>query len=250
MGNEMLSKIDTKKKASCMMAHETSQELTRDNFKLAFLRCEVFEVKPAVDRWIKYWNVRLSILGEEKAFLPLTLEGAMKGNEKAVSSPYFTMAEGTTDPDGRAIFLQDFREEKGDLSDDELLVAVFYHCHIFLSNELAQKKGTVIYMRCLESFFDGRQSLWKKFSRFDGAFPARVSALHIVDPPRFIKVLVTVMKMVLGKKLRSRLKVHSGSIDQTLKSLSKFGLGSKDTLPEMFGGNLSFSPGAKLTFLC
>jgi len=58
------------------------------------------------------------------------------------------------------------------------------------------------------------------------------------------------MKMVLGKKLRSRLKVHSGSIDQTLKSLSKFGLGSKDTLPEMFGGNLSFSPGAKLTFLC
>jgi len=247
--NEVLDNIDTKKKIECMMAQEKSPDLCGDDFKLAFLRCEVFEVKPAVDRWIKYWKLRVSIFGDGKAFLPMTLEGAMEGQEKVISSSYITVAAGAADPDGRAIVLWDFQEETSDLSDDELFMAVWYQSHVILSTELAQKKGVVTYMKFLTSFFDGRQSLWKKFSAFEGAIPTCTSALHIVNPPTFVKVGVRIIKIMMSKKLRSRINVHSGSTDEALKSLSKFGL-ARDTLPEVFGGDLSFSPRAKLMLHC
>ena len=139
--NEVLDNIDTKKKVECMMAQEKSPDLCGDDFKLAFLRCEVFEVKPAVDRWIKYWKVRVRTFGEEKAFLPMTLEGAMEGQEKVISCGYVTVAAGATDPDRRAIVLMDFQQEKRDLSDDHLFMADWYQVHVCLSNESAQKKG-------------------------------------------------------------------------------------------------------------
>ena len=206
-------------------------------------------MKPAVDRWIKYWKLRVSIFGDGKAFLPMTLEGAMEGQEKVISSSYITVAAGAADPDGRAIVLMDFQQETSDLSDDELFMAVWYQSHVILSTELAQKKGVVTYMKFLTSFFDGRQSLWKKFSAFEGAIPTSTSALHIVNPPTFVKVAVRIIKIMMSKKLRSRINVHSGSTDEALKSLSKFGL-ARDTLPEVFGGDLSFSPGAKLMLHC
>jgi len=247
--DEVLDNIDTKKKIECMMAQEKCPDLCGDDFKLAFLRCEVFKVKPAVNRWIKYWEVRVSILGEVKAFLPMTLEGAMEGQGKAVSCSYMAVAAGATDPDGRAIVLMDVQQEKSDLSDDELFMAVWYHCHVCLSTESAQKRGVVIYLRAQESVFGGRQSLWKRLIIFEGVFPIRMSAIHIVNPPAFIKVLVRIAKIMMSKKLRSRMNVHPGSMDEALKSLSKFGL-ARDTCPEVFGGDLSFSPGAKLMLHC
>jgi len=249
--DEVLGSIDTKKKIECMMAQEKSPDLCGDDFKLAFLRCEVFEVKPAVDRWIKYWKMRVSILGEEKAFLPLTLEGAMEGQEKVISCSYVTVAAGATDPDGRAIILLDIQQEKSDLSDDDIFMAVWYQLHVSLSTELAQKRGVVTYIIWVgvESFFDGRQLLWKNLTTFAGTLPIRCSAFHYVHPPSFIKVVVKILRVMLSKKLRNRINVHSGSMDEALKSLSKFGL-ARDTLPEVFGGDLSFSPGAKLMLHC
>ena len=152
--NQVLNKIDPKKKMACMMAQEKAPDLSRGDFKLAFLRCEVFQVELAVNYWIKYWGMRLALFGAGKAFLPMTLEGALENSEKAVSSTYYRVAEGVTDPDGRAICLWDFREEEGDLSNDDLLKAVCYGLHVCLSTELAQQKGTVVYFRCLDSFFN------------------------------------------------------------------------------------------------
>merc|ERR1712008_79243 len=209
-----------------------------------------FQVKLAVDRWIKYWDLRLEILGAEKAFLPMTIEGAMKGSEKSISSSYVSVAEGVTDPDGRAIVIVDFREEAGDLSDEDLLKAQFYHLHVVVSSQSAQKRGAVFFIKTLDNYFDGRPKLWKRSSRFGkGTFPVRMSAMHHVKPPTFIKVVVKVQKLLIGP-LRNRIYVHSGSMDEILESLSKYGLGSKEMLPSVFGGDLSFSPSAKLSLKC
>jgi len=78
----------------------------------------------------------------------------------------------------------------------------------------------------------------------------RISAFHFVKPPTFIKVLMKVAKLIVGPKLRNRIYVHSGSMDEILESLSIYGLGSKEMLPSVFGGDLSFSPSAKLTLKC
>jgi len=207
-------------------------------------------VKLAVNRWIRYWDQRLLEFGSEKAFLPMTIEGAMKGCEKILSSTYVSVAEGVADPDGRAIVLLDFREESGHLSDKDLFRVAYYRYHVALSSELAQKRGIIFYSRLLDNFFDGRSKLWKKTASISGTFPMRQAAYHIVSPPSYIEVLIKIAKLFLGPKLRNRLYVHSGSMDDILGSLSKYGLGSKDMLPDVFGGDLSFSPQTKLTLKC
>jgi len=139
--DKTLAEINPKKKIGCTLAQEKCPDLCEEDFKLVFLRCEVFKVKLAVDRWIKYWDLRLDILGAEKAFLPMTIEGAMKGSEKAISSSYITVAEGVTDPDGRAIVILDFREEAGDLSDEDLFKGQFYHLHVVVSSQSARREA-------------------------------------------------------------------------------------------------------------
>lgn len=53
--------------------------------------------------------------------------------------------------------------------------------------------------------------------------------------------LVGMVRPILGKKLRNRFYHHTGSVDDLLKSLSKFGLGNMDLLPTIFGGELKYS---------
>ena len=50
---------------------------------------------------------------------------------------------------------------------------------------------------------------------------------------------MAVVRPVVGKKLGNRFYHHSGSVDDLLNSLSKFGLGDMDMLPTIFGGELT-----------
>jgi len=245
--DRMLDDVRLEKKTAYAMAQEKCPGLCGEKFKLVFLRCEVFKVKRAVDRWIKYWDKRLDLFGKEKAFLPMTLDGAMEGCEKVAGSNYLSVAEGTTDPDGRAIMLFDFREEAKDHSSEDLLKTIWYQAHIALKSDLAQKKGIVLFVRCADNVSDAtRVSHWKKIVESGkGAIPVRASALHFISPPAWMNALLRVVKFMLGAKLRKRVYVHSGSMDNVLASLSVFGLGTKDTLPALFGGDLVFSSNAK-----
>ncbi len=105
-------------------------------------------------------------------------------------------------------------------------------------------------MRCFKKYSEGRLKLWKKISAFVGASPGRTSAIHYVNPPAFINVALKVVKVLIGPKVRNRIYVHSGSTDEILKRLSRFGLGSREMLPAIYGGDLSFTPPAKLTLKC
>ena len=135
----------------------------------------------------------------------MTLEGAMEGKEKVLSSSYMRVADGVTDPDGRAIVLWDFREEAWDLSDDELLMALFYQWHVVLSSESSQKRGLVNSVVYLNSVFDERQSLWRRLTPFGEAFPLHLAAYHFVKPPFFINIVLKLVKLFLGPDLRNRL---------------------------------------------
>lgn len=62
----------------------------------------------------------------------------------------------------------------------------------------------------------------------------------LVQPPTFLYIIMRFVKPLVGKKLRHRFYTHSGSVDDLLESLHKFGLGSEDKLPVNFGGSLAF----------
>ena len=235
-----LDTIDLEKKRGCIMAKERCPSECNETLRLVFLQCEVFNVKRAVNRFVKYWNTRIEVFGEERAFLPITLDGAMKDDGAAIQMKYLQVAT-ETDQDGRAILLFDFNAESGEVSSESLLRVVWYQAHVALTQESCQKRGVVVYVRNLDRMSDWRPSLSKQITAAGrGILPVRVAGLHFMQPPTFLSVIMSVMKPLVGKKLRHRFYTHSGSIDDILESLSRFGLGTKEKLPVNFGGQLMF----------
>ena len=92
----ILDAIDINKKHAYLIAKDKCPHLCNNESKLIFLRCEVFNVKNAVDRFVKYWNMRLEVFDEELAFLPMTLEGAMKHDIEAIQLKYLQLAKDNT----------------------------------------------------------------------------------------------------------------------------------------------------------
>jgi hypothetical protein len=44
---------------------------------IAFLRCENYDPWGAAQRLVRYWTFRVTVFGPDRAFLPMTLDGAM-----------------------------------------------------------------------------------------------------------------------------------------------------------------------------
>jgi hypothetical protein len=101
---------DADKTKGYIMAKERCPEECSDDFKLVFLRCEVFNIDQAVQRWLKYWDTRIKVFGEERAFIPIdTLDDATEDDKAALRMDYLQVAD-ETDPDGRAILCFDFHQ--------------------------------------------------------------------------------------------------------------------------------------------
>lgn len=125
--------------------------------KLVFLRCEVFNVEAAVRRFVDYWEKRVEIFGKQ-AFLPLL--SLANNNSEATECKYTRVAE-RCDEAGRAILLIDYHKEGSDFSDSSLLQSAWFTIHQALREESVQKKGVVVYVRCLKSIRDWRMHLCK-----------------------------------------------------------------------------------------
>ena len=239
----ILDAIDINKKHAYLIAKDKCPHLCNNESKLVFLRCEVFNVKNSVARFVKYWNMRYEVFGEELAFLPMTLDGAMQHDIEAIQLQYLQLAkDNTTDHDGRAILYFDFNKEGGSVSSESLLRVVWYQVHQALTIESCQKQGIVLYIRCMDSLSDWRPTLSKEITKAArGILPIRIGGVHWIRPPTFLAIILACIKPFTSKKLRHRFYSHSGeTVDDVLASLDKFGLGRREMLPVSYGGLLEF----------
>lgn len=228
-----------------------------DEFKLVFLRCEVFQVELAVKRYIKYWDNRIEIFGVDKGFLPILAlggspGGAMKDDLEAINCAYIRMAAPNTceDPDGRAICFIDgtvldaiVEADNSSISIQGLVRASWYATHIGLQSESTQQKGIVLIYRAAKKI----SSVIKKSpgraleASIKGALPIRLAAMHVLDPSPIISILSKLARAILGKELQKRIYLHKcGSLEKKLESLKKFGIG-RVQLPSEVGGDFDFN---------
>lgn len=242
---------DQCKTSNWRLAEERCPDECRDEFKLVFLRCEVFRVKLAVKRYIKYWNKRVDIFGPERAFLPimdLGPNGAMKDNkiELEFGTVRSSIAEKCTDPDGRVILFLDGERldaacKNPHVTSEGLVREWWYQMHVALQAESAQRKGVV----AINSRIRSISTLVKSPARvaaasIRGALPIRLAGLHLIDPPALFSVMMKITKGLIGETLYKRISVHStGSVEKNLESLSKFGIG-KEQFPKELGGACEF----------
>jgi hypothetical protein len=60
---EEMEKLSADEKKNILLAHEKCPELVADDFKLMFLRCEVYNADLAAKRYAAYWDKRVELFG-------------------------------------------------------------------------------------------------------------------------------------------------------------------------------------------
>jgi len=191
-------------------------------------------------RLTKYWDKRIDIFGPEKAFLPLTLDKALRDDSVALRIGLVRLV-GTKDPFGHCVvYFDPALQDKSKYERKSMARVLWYYMHTVLEDERFQKKGIVLIAN----------SKNEKLNQFDpplarmltnsirGCIPVRVAGIHMCHPPTFFSLIFPILKLFMGEKLRKRVNIHSGSDQHVLKRLaSPYGL-TKDVLPTDLGGDV------------
>jgi len=182
----------------------------------------------------------VDLFGEDRAFLPLALDGALKCDIDALLFGFVRTSDRMVDASGRRVLFMD-----PSLLDDRaydrtsMNRATWYAVHAALEDEITQKRGIVMILYPLKARvgqFD-RKLIKADFENIRGCIPVRVGAFHVCHPPLFAHMVLPTIKMLLGRKLGSRLHVFSGKKKVVLEKLSKFGI-AKKCVPTELGGYL------------
>jgi hypothetical protein len=180
----------------------------------------------------------VEIFGTEKAFMPLTLSKALKDDNVALSTGVYSLT-GTKDTSGRSIiFIDPSRQDKTKYPRESMCRVVWYICHAALEDEMTQKRGVVnIAYPHHAKFSQIDRSLTKmNIESVKGCIPVRQSGIHICHPPSFVSLLLPILKVFMGERLRKRLQMHSGSTEKVLKHIAVYGL-PKESMPTDLGGD-------------
>lgn len=233
-----LDAIGDKKKKGFNLALEKCPHLIDNAFLLMFLRTEVFHAGRAAQRLVTYWDKRIQLFGETKAFMRLTLDEALADDSVALSLGYLR-STGHSDSTGRAILFMDFSQEgKADYTAFSLVRAVWYAVHVALEDEKAQKGGMVILVKPAEDLRQWDVKTSKEMSgNMAGALPLRLGCFHCCHPPSFINIILKISRLFMPKKLRSRIRTHKGTNEEVIDSLAAYDI-PKSALPDIWGGNL------------
>jgi hypothetical protein len=237
---EEIQKLPDAKKKSLLEAQKKCPHLVNDDdFKLMFLRSEVFNADLAAGRFAKYWDKRVEHCGKTKAFQPLTLNEALCDDIVALKTGVLRLT-GAKDPKGRAILFLDLSLlDRTKYTRDSMVRALWYVMHSALEEESAQKYGLVILgypHNAKISQFD-RALAKALITSFQGCLPIRLASFHLCRPPAFVALILPIIKLFMHERLKKRILVHRGSKENLLASLDLYGI-DKLRLPEDLGGGV------------
>lgn len=193
----------------------------------------------AAKRLAKYWNKRIELFGPEKAFLPMTQDGALKDDEVALSLGFARLMP-SKDPSGRSIvFVDPSKLDSSKYERESMCRALWYILHASLENAQAQQYGNIMlgYPRNAKLTQVDRTLMKMNMECIRGCIPVRISALFLCQPPTFFAVIFPLIRLFLGERLRKRINVVSGSDEEVVEELAKFGL-TRDCIPADLSGNV------------
>jgi len=196
----------------------------------------------AAKRYAKYWEARRDICdNDEKCFRPLTVESLLEDDKAAL---YMGLCQllppDKKDPEGRRIlFMDSSRQDRNLIGVKSQARAAAYMLMALLEDVPTQQKGMVVIFWPYRETWDqpNREFISLMASSLKGALPVRLSGAHICQPPTFFRLLIPFVKMVMGERLRKRIRFHTGSNKDVQATLEPYGL-TKEILPTELGGDV------------
>lgn len=207
--------------------------------RLIFLDRDDNNPVEAAARFVDYWEVRLKCFGAHRAFLPMTLDGAMRGQESVLRRGLVCLLP-ARDAAGRAIvMLQPGRRDFDVVSPEQEAMAKMYIMEAALEDPEVRKRGIVVVVngKGVEKRHYNLY-LMRLLTSVCNCVPFHLRALHLCHPSAVgYYVLFPVLKSFVGKHIRRRFKIHRGSDEQIIMILNGFRL-PKRCVPADLGGDL------------
>mmetsp|Transcript_26285 Transcript_26285/g.40319 ORF Transcript_26285/g.40319 Transcript_26285/m.40319 type:complete len:211 (+) Transcript_26285:46-678(+) len=193
-----------------------------------------------------YWDRRIESFGPEKAFLPMTINGALRDDYEALKLGSFKILP-SRGAMGRRIAVNDTAlqfqgaQEKG-ISRESMHRITWYISHAALEDDETTQRHGVIYL--VEGKGTNVFKVDNKLSKMNqraakGAIPIRMSCFHLVHPPAVLSVVWPLLKKIMSKRLLNRIRLHYGSNERILDELAKCEIPA-DAIPVENGGTLEF----------
>ncbi|KAG7345871.1 hypothetical protein IV203_004938 [Nitzschia inconspicua] len=214
--------------------------VNQETYPIMFLRATNYDVEAAASRLMAHWKVRKDIFGE-RAFLPITLNGAMKEDLDEVKRGFMTVLP--EDEHGRPVVLLDRVGStcSSTYQRASYLRTLWYMFHCVAVQPKYQKTGYVFLLNLIDwephkcndrigakmCFVIIRECVPMKLKAYHATYGSKQTPVKIVEPH---------IRQMQGRDIRLHLVHHYGTHEDNLKSLEKFGLHKKD-LPECVGGD-------------
>lgn len=212
--------------------------LIQERETIAFLRSEEWDVEKAATRIVRNWDERLRLFGEEKAYLPLTLEGAFR-DDKAVLEKAFVQVTQAEDDAGRGIlFLSPHKYKRGEFPVDAQVRAIWYMTLALLENENVQKNGFIFMLNASQvSPINMHRALQKKAAYSVGhCLPLRIGAFHVCQPTWPFRLALPFIKFFIRDPLASKIKVAHGTSEEIITKLGEYGIKPSQIPSDIAGG--------------
>jgi len=243
---ELLS-IPLHQKVSYCTALLKCPDQVSQHIKLAYLRRERFDAEMAAKRIVRYWEVRLSVFGSDRCYLPMTLDGAMRDDADVMIKHYTLLPWSVTvlplkDTAGRAVvYVKGNALDRKHFSWDQQMRAHWYTLDTLASSPEVCKHGYVTIIN--GNNVNERRHFSARFFRLIQQLlweilPTKVKCHHLCHPSKVNYYLIQpLVRAVVGKELRLRQRVHYGTTQKVLNELALYSLPA-EILPQDMGGSL------------
>ena len=236
-----LNKIDPSLKGAYLQAClQCPAEVNSRDRKAAFLEREDLDASRAALRLVAYWQLRLSTFGSDRAFLPMTVDGAIRDDVADMIRHCVIHVLPYTDTSGRAIlFYQPSKRNLGQFPLEREGRALFYLFDSLTHDPTIRRAGFVgvaDYRNVSRSQISTKQQRHMK-ALFE-VMPIRIRSCHICHPSAVMSYAYPVLKYILGRNVRLRTRLHSGSERDVLRELASCCL-PRECLPCELGGEVS-----------
>jgi len=203
-----------------------------------FLRCEVYDAVLATDRMLRYWRRRVKYFGRDKAYLPLTREGALAGDDIALNNKFLTFLPGLVDSDGIGVLFGDPSFLRpGTYSRKSMVRSVWYIIeNITLADAEVQRRG-VLFLGYLKNI--GMQNMDNTMFKMHmdaikGCLPIRIRKFIVTHPPPIFELIFPVVQIFMPAWVKKRISIYSGTSEEVLEKLvTEYSLNA-ELLPPVF----------------
>jgi hypothetical protein len=235
-----------------MIAERLCPNITTSTFKLLFLRCECYDVENTMKRYIRYWDKRVELFGNTRAYQPFTIETLeqydhIKPYEMGLHiiqrTKSYTTANGNTNvdtPDERNILWFDASKlDPTSYTRDAGCRSFWYIFHAYLEDEQVQQRGMICINYSAHFTLKNRDPAFTRMciGSLQGCLPIRISAFHGCHPPTLFRFAIRFFLLLIGERIRKRIIPHFGSEENVIQILEQKYDISRQHIPTDMGGN-------------